>query len=188
MKRNVFAWRISQFAGTQRHTTAKLREATITHASQASFSVGIPLTVNRVYTQKGWKKLKLQSLAYRRRRGDMIEVYKYTHSEYEVPVQPVEVELRRTRGHSYTLLNKSSSTSQRQKFFSMKVVNSWNSLVVTAPSLNAFKGRLDAHWDDLKHVVDFPAHDPSKWVSYVALVLNFQQDWYPKEKKKWISK
>ena len=49
MKRNVFAWRISQFAGTQRHTTAKLREATITHASQASFSVGIPLTVNRVY-------------------------------------------------------------------------------------------------------------------------------------------
>ena len=50
MKRNVFVWRISQFAGTQRHTTAKLREATITHASQASFSVGIPLTVNRVYT------------------------------------------------------------------------------------------------------------------------------------------
>ena len=111
------------------------------------------------------KKLKLPSLAYRRRRGDMIEVYKYTHNINKVPVQPVEVELRRTRGHSYKLLKKSSSTSQRQKFFSMRVVNSWNSLpdlVVMTPSVNAFKGRLDAHWDDLKFVIDFPAHDLSK--------------------------
>ena len=35
----------------------------------------------------------------------------------------------------------------------MRVVNSWNSLpelVATAPSVNTFKGRRDAHWDDLK--------------------------------------
>ena len=84
----------------------------------------------------------------------MIEVYKYTHNVYRVPVQQVEVELR-TPGHSYKLLKKSSSTSQRQKFFSMRVVNSWNTLpdlVVKAPSVNAFKCRLDAHWDDLKYV------------------------------------
>ena len=95
----------------------------------------------------------------------MIEVYRYTHSINKVPVQPVEVELRRTRGHRYKLLKKSSSASQRQKFFSMRVVNSWNSLpdlVVTAPSVNAFKGRLDAHWDDLKFVIDFSAHDLGK--------------------------
>ena len=110
------------------------------------------------------EKLKLSSLAYRRRRGDVIEVYTYTHDIYNVAVQPVEVEIRTTRGHSYKLLKKSSSTSQRQKFFSMRVVDSWNSLpvqVVTAPSVNTFKGRLDAHWDDLKFVVDFPAHELS---------------------------
>ena len=111
------------------------------------------------------EKLEVPSLAYRRRTGDMIEVFKYTHNINKVPVQPLEVELRRTRGHSYKLLKKSSSTSQRQKFFFMRVVNSWNSLpdlVVTAPSVNAFKGRIDAHWDDLTFVIDFPALDLSK--------------------------
>ena len=87
----------------------------------------VPKIRNKEYPER-LKKLKLPSLAYRRRRGDMIEVYKYTHIVYKVHVQPVEVELRRTRGHSYKLLKKSSSTSQRQKFFSMRVVNSWNSL------------------------------------------------------------
>ena len=55
---------------------------------------------------------------------------------------------------------------QRQNFFSMRVVNSWNSLpelVVTAPSVNTFKGRLDAHWNDLKFVVDFPTHELSNF-------------------------
>ena len=115
-------------------------------------------------TQNDWKKLKLPSL-YRRRRGDMIEVYKYTHNIYNVAVQPVVVEIRTTHGHSYKLLKKSSSTYQRQKFFSMRVVNSFDSLpelVVTAPSVNTFKGCLNAHWDDLKFVVDFPAHELSK--------------------------
>ena len=119
---------------------------------------------NKEYPER-LKKLKLPSLAYRGRRGDMIEVYKYTNNINKVPVQPVEVELTRTRGHSYKLLKKSSSTSQSQTFFSMRVVNSWNSLpdlVVTAPSVNAFKCRLDAHRDGLKFVIDFPAHDLSK--------------------------
>ena len=124
----------------------------------------VPKIRNKEYPER-LKKLKLPSLDFRRRRGDMIEVYKYTHSVYKVPVQPVEAELRRTRGHSYKLLKKSISTSQRQKFFSMRVANSWNSLsdlVVTVSSVNAFKGRLYAHWDDLKCVVNFPAHDLSK--------------------------
>ena len=35
------------------------------------------------------EKLKLPTLAYRRRRGDMIEVYKYTHNTYNVAVQHI---------------------------------------------------------------------------------------------------
>ena len=68
----------------------------------------------------------------------------------------------------------------------MRVVNTWNSLpelVVTTPSVNTFKGRLDAHWDDLKFVVDFPAHELIKCVSYETPVLNFQQDLYPKKER-----
>ena len=40
------------------------------------------------------EKLKLPSLAYHPRRGDVIEVYKYTHNTYNVAIQPVEVEIR----------------------------------------------------------------------------------------------
>ena len=85
-------------------------------------------TIRKKEYPERFEKLKLPSLAYRRRRGDMIEVYKYTHNIYNVAVQPVEVEIRTTRRHNYKLLKTSSSTSQRQKFFSMRVVNAWNSL------------------------------------------------------------
>ena len=103
----------------------------------------VPKIRNKEYPER-LKKLKLPSLAYHRRRGDMTEVYKYTNNINKVPVQPVEVELTRTHGHSHKLLKKSNSTSQRQKFFSMRVVNSWNSLpdlVVTAPDLGRFRLR-----------------------------------------------
>ena len=83
----------------------------------------VPNIRNNEYPER-LEKLKLPSLAYRRSRRDMIEVYKYTHYTYKVSDQPVEVEIRTTRSHSYKLLKKSSSTSQRQKFLSVRVVNS----------------------------------------------------------------
>ena len=43
----------------------------------------------------------LPSLSYRRKSGDMIEVYKYTHGQYKVSALPVEVEGKTTRGHTY---------------------------------------------------------------------------------------
>ena len=65
------------------------------------------------------------SLSYRRKRGDMIEVYKYMHGLYKVSALPVEVEEKTTRGHNYKLTKKRCSTTQRLKFFSMRVVNSF---------------------------------------------------------------
>ena len=67
------------------------------------------------------KKLALPSLSYRRKRGDMIEVYKYTHGLYKVSALPVEVEEKTTRGHNYKLTKKRCSTTRRLKFFSMRV-------------------------------------------------------------------
>ena len=45
----------------------------------------------------------------------------------------------------------------RGNFFANKVVNLWNSLpdnVVTAPSVDSFKRRLDKHWTALPSVYD----------------------------------
>ena len=61
------------------------------------------------------KKLALPSLSYRRKRGDMIEVYKYTHGLYKVSALPVEVEEKTTRGHNYKLKKNRCSTTRRLK-------------------------------------------------------------------------
>ena len=41
---------------------------------------------------------------------------------------------------------------QSDNFLSSRIVNEWNELpkeVVDAPSINAFKNRLDRHWNDM---------------------------------------
>ena len=68
---------------------------------------------NYDYTNR-LKKLALPSLSYRRKRGDMIEVYKYTHGLYKVSALPVEV--KTTRGHNYKLKKKRCSSTRRLKF------------------------------------------------------------------------
>ena len=56
------------------------------------------------------------------------------------------------RGHSLKLFKPRCRTTIRQNFFSSRIVNEWNKLpqeVVDAPSINAFKNRLDRHWNDM---------------------------------------
>ena len=51
-----------------------------------------------------------------------------------------------TRGHSYKLKKERCKTRTRANFFGHDITNRWNNLwedVVTAPSLNSFKSRLD---------------------------------------------
>ena len=55
------------------------------------------------------------------------------------------------RGHSLKLLKPRCRTTVRQNFFSLRI-DEWNKLpqdVVEAPSINAFKNRLDLHWHDM---------------------------------------
>ena len=61
-----------------------------------------------------------------------------------------------TRGHDYKLKKVRCNTSLRQNFFSYRIVDTWNNLhdtVVDAPSLQAFKNRLDAKWKSIKYSV-----------------------------------
>ena len=55
-----------------------------------------------------------------------------------------------TRGHIIKKLFKPySSKNVRQKLFTVRTIDIWNSLsyeVVNAPTVNTFKNRLDRHW------------------------------------------
>jgi len=98
------------------------------------------------------KLLDMPSLVYIRYRGDAIEVYKCLRGTFDsASLLPLSNETR-TRGHGYKILKRQCRGQLRSKFVNMRVVNLWNSLpedVVSAPSLNTFKSRLDR---TLKHM------------------------------------
>ena len=97
------------------------------------------------------RHLKLPSLYYRRRRGDMVTVYQLFHGGVDVPSETflTRNDSELTRGHQWKLWKPRAKTLVRRNAFSIRVVNDWNGLpaaVVSAASLNAFKAELDRHW------------------------------------------
>ena len=106
----------------------------------------VPELRNLPYEER-LRMLGLPSLFYHRARGDMIEVYKFLHNVYEMPHTLQERAAEGpTRGHSLKLNKKHCRLEVRKNFFSMRVVNNWNSLpeeTVRAPCLNTFKARLE---------------------------------------------
>jgi len=102
------------------------------------------------------KSLNLHSLLYRRRRGDMIQVYKIVHKLEDMGERNIiQLAAGRTRGHSYKLEKPRCNQRLRQHAFGHRVINDWNHLpeeVVNAPSLDSFKGRLDSHWSHLHYI------------------------------------
>ena len=96
-------------------------------------------------------------MQYRRDRGDMIEVYKFTHKLYDIePLLVLDTETR-TRGHGYKLKKTRANLGIRQHFFSVRVSDIWNNLpanIVDAPSVNSFRNRLDSYWCDRKYLYE----------------------------------
>lgn len=108
------------------------------------------------------KRLNLPTLVYRRHRGDMIETFKILHGIYENQCFPQlpRVSYSATRGHNFKLFKNRSAKSVRQHFFTLRIVDTWNSLpyeVVNAPTVNVFKNRLDRHWKNQPMLFDFRA-------------------------------
>lgn len=106
------------------------------------------------------RMLKLPSLEYRRRRGDMIEMYKIMHKIYDVSTTAhlFTINTSCTRGHPFKLRKVSANFNLYLNFFTNRVVNNWNSLpeeVVMSGSVNAFKNALDRHWADFTYEIDF---------------------------------
>jgi hypothetical protein len=99
--------------------------------------------------------LKLPTLRHRRLRGDMIETYKIVHGIYDKEVTP-KITLKKDmrsgvgrHGHKLEIFQPRARLESSRNTFTNRVWKGWNSLtthIVTAPSVNAFKNRLDKHW------------------------------------------
>ena len=101
--------------------------------------------------------MKLPSIKYRLRRGDMIQTYKIMHGIDNVNKDLffTSATTQATRGHPYKLFMRRSRLSVRQNAFSVRVVSDWNSLpaeVVTASTINGFKTKLDKFWSAWHYV------------------------------------
>ena len=102
--------------------------------------------------------LKLPCLEHRRRRDSMIETFKYVHGLYNVEKPIFKLaQTNQLRGNSLKLQKDSVKSRIRANYLSNRVINDWNNLpenVVSAPSVDAFKRRLDKHWESLETVYE----------------------------------
>lgn len=115
------------------------------------------LQIRNLPYQERLKSLGLPSLEYRRERADMLQVFRILSGHDNLKADrffpgpdiaqgegPMVL-----RSHSKKLYKCRSRTEVRRNSFSQRVVNTWNNLpehVVSAPSINAFKSRLNKHW------------------------------------------
>ena len=105
----------------------------------------------------------LPTLIYRRKRADMIEVFKILNGFDNIDKDLFFTLNTRegSRGHSLQLQKPRANLRIRQQSFSHRVINTWNNLqdnVVNAESINSFKNRLNNHWKD----------DPGKFDSSIV--------------------
>ena len=90
----------------------------------------------------------------RRLQGDLIVAFQYLKETYKQEGEGLftRVDSDRTGGNGFKLRQGRFRLAVRRKFFTQKVVMHWNRLpkeVVDAPSLEAFKARLDVVLDSL---------------------------------------
>ena len=112
------------------------------------------------------KTLGLPTLEYRRLRADVIQVYKILNQIDRVDIDKFfTMSELLTRGNSLKIFKPRSRLKVRSSVFSNRVVDVWNSLpnaVVTAPSLNAFKSRLNKHWHGHELKFNAPCYIPGE--------------------------
>jgi len=100
------------------------------------------------------RELGLLSLEKRRLWGDFIAAVQYLMGAYRKDGEGLFTRMcsDRTRGNSSKLKEGRFRLDMRKKFFTMRVVKHWNRLpreAVDAPSLEAFKARLDGALSNL---------------------------------------
>ena len=100
------------------------------------------------------RQLNLPTLEERRRRGDLIETFKILKQHDQVDphncfiMREDATGRENTREHRLKIFKQRRNTVQRRKFFSHRVMDTWNDLpreIIEATTVNGFKGRLDKY-------------------------------------------
>ena len=93
------------------------------------------------------KRCKLMTLEERRRRYDLIEMFKIMKGIYKVETEKLfEMNKDSTRGHSLKVRKKHCRLNLRKNFFTQRIVNDWNHLpqtAVDAKNVLGFKKIID---------------------------------------------
>ena len=101
------------------------------------------------------RSVDIPSMKYRRIRGDMIQVFKILHGEDILLKVLCKVDSTSiTRMHKFKLKKPLAKNKVHKHFFSIWVVNDWNSLppgVVNAVSLDSLKTKLHKIWSDKQY-------------------------------------
>ena len=104
------------------------------------------------------RALRLPSLAYRRKRGDMLQTYKILTNKVNLnPQSFFQFRPHPTRGHRLKIYKERATKLPKIHSFSTRIVNNWNKLtpnVTEANDINEFKRELDKHWIDIKYETD----------------------------------
>ena len=111
------------------------------------------------YTER-LQKLDLPTLEYRRKRGDMIQVWKHFHTYEKSTLSPnFRPNPRTNRKHPYQLTwnrSKDGAHGVQTNSFYFRVANDWNALpedVAMAENIKTFKTHLDGAW--MEHPTKF---------------------------------
>lgn len=106
--------------------------------------------------------LQLPTLAYRRQRADLIQIFKILKGFDNIDASQFFklAENSSTRGHSLKIYKQRCHTQLRLMAFSMRSIKNWNALpdeIVRASSVNQFKNALEKFW----------ANHPLKFAPYL---------------------
>ena len=106
------------------------------------------------------KKLKINTLAFRRKRSDIIQVFRILKGVDKVEPNAffTRYNLENTRGHTLKLAKPRNKTNIRQHSFSNRIINTWNKLpqyAIDCKTINSFKTALNRAWanDRLKYEI-----------------------------------
>ena len=103
-------------------------------------------------------QLKLFSMEYRRKRGDMIQLFKILNGIENIDAQTMfTFATSQTRGHTKKLYKPRCVKGFRQHSFCIRTIDPWNSLpqdVIDSSTVNEFKTKLDKEWRHICFNVD----------------------------------
>ena len=109
------------------------------------------------YTER-LTKLNLFSLDYRRKQGDMIQLFKILNGIENIDANTMfTFSKSQTRGHSKKLFKPRCKKGFRQHSFCVRSIDPWNSLsaeVINSSTVNEFKTKLDKEWRHIRFNVD----------------------------------